>query len=221
MTRKIVTALAMLLAVSGTAKAEFLIDNFRSSVEINNGSQLIRSIGNQNLSLEVTAVGASFFSPGDVGFIDGRYSFGLAGDGATVSFAYTWSGGGTFDSLQSISGLEIEILPADFSAPSGFGGWNLAIDGGAAGRIFGGDAGVFPEGQPASSAFPGGLSIDDATSLTFTYTYDSEGGAFSFGSGNFGRGINGGTLIATPEPSALAMVGVVGVCFGLNRRRRS
>ena len=199
MTRKIVFGLvaSLVLACSSSAHAEFLIDAFNAPVTAGSGPSVVQT--QNGISLEVTTNAPAAFNIDSnntyqLGFISGGGAL-AAGNGDFVTFTYTW-GGGTFDSLQSISGLQLESLPSNV-----IGDWDLDIDLGS---------GSFNGLDPSVALTP--IALDNATQLSLTYTVTGPAGFLDFG------GI-GNTLFATPEPTSLLMLGGLGA-FALARRRK-
>jgi hypothetical protein len=133
-------------------------------------------------------------SSGGTAFSLDGFGYGVTGatGGDSFSVAYTWASnfGGN---ISSVLGNEIVSIPTAFSVL----GWNTTVDTGAG-------AVAYNSGDV--------IAMDAATQLTFSFT--SLGGPLG-ATGSFG----GAALVATPEPTALMMLGSV-AGFGLIRRRR-
>jgi hypothetical protein len=192
MIRKLALSLLAVLAFSCQANAEFIIDNF-FTVDVENDAvaTLVHAAGGGNIFVEASTTGGTTVSsaPG------AGYSF--TGASNTFTLSYTWDVP-TFDDLQSISGLELPIVPQSAV------GWNLDISTDGVTTDYSGPA-ISAPGTPP-------IQLDAATELTFAYTFSGAGLAGQFG--GFGS-----VLIATPEPTALMMLGSV-AGLGLIRRRR-
>ena len=123
------------------------------------------------------------------------------GDSFTVK--YDWAG--IFNDLQSTSGNELIASPISF-----FGDWTMTIDTGV------GTPATYGPSLP--TFLPSAIALDNATELTYTFTYDG-GSPFPFGGlGSFGGPSN--PLFATPEPTSLIMFGTAGLVLLSRRRRR-
>ena len=70
----------------------------------------------------------------------------------------------------------------------------------------------------ASTILASPIALDNATELTYTFTYDG-GSPVGFGIGSLGGTAN--ALFATPEPTAFLMLGTAGLIVLSRRRRRS
>ncbi|MEL7500611.1 MAG: PEP-CTERM sorting domain-containing protein [Planctomycetota bacterium] len=189
-------ALAIAFVTCSSANAEFYIDNFSILDTVNDASPT--SIGSNGITVEVTGPGVSL-DP-----VNTRYVFNAANIGDTFRVRYDWTG--VFNDLQSVSGNQLESI----AIGAFFGNWTMSIDTGVGGPSFYGPA--------LPTILPSAIGLDDATELTFEFTYDGgspiPGGV---GVGTWG-GLNN-PLFATPEPTGLVMLGGVGL-VGLMRRRR-
>ena len=203
---KRITFLALLLTglLCSTAQADFFIDNFSILDAVGGGPT---SIGSNGISVEVTeSIGPG--SSTDADDANSQYAFIANNIGDTFTVSYDWAG--DFDDLQSVSGLQLTELPLNF-----FGDWTLTIDTGGSTSDFD------PTISTILSSTP--IELDDATELTFTFTYN--GGGISipsvpvFGFGSFGGPSN--PLFATPEPTAFMMLGTAGLIVLSRRRRKS
>ena len=131
-----------------------------------------------------------------------RYFFQAFNPGDSLVISYDFDG--VFNDLQSVSGNQLSQLPTDF-----FGDFTTTIDTGV-------ETVVIDTTVPSVLLDP--IDIDDATELTFTFTYNG-GSPLGFGVGTFGGTSN--ELFATPEPTAFAMLGMAGLIVLFPRRRRS
>ena len=201
---KRITFLALLpLLLTGllcsTAQADFFIDNFSILDDVGGGAT---SIGSSGISVEVTdSIGAG--SSTVVDDVNNQYVFTANNIGDTFVVSYDWAG--VFGDLASVSGLQLTQSPLNF-----FGDWTLTIETGDS------TSGLL---DPTSSVL-GPIDLDNATELTYTFTYNG-GNTFPL---NFGFGTLGGSsnpLFATPEPTAFMMLGTAGLIVLSRRRRKS
>jgi len=190
-------ALLLTILLCGNAQAEFFIDNFSILDQVGGGPT---SIGSNGISVEVSdntnTTTATLSS-------NNRYSFIANNIGDTFVVSYDWAG--VLGDLQSISGLELTQSPFSF-----FGDWTVSIDTGVGTPV------VLGPAIPPTLASP--IALDNATELTYTFTYDG-GSPIGFGVGALGGTAN--ALFATPEPSAFLMLGAAGLIVSSRRRRRS
>ena len=196
MIRTLTLAVAAAFMFCGQANAIFIIDSFGKVDTIADDAvgRQIQTTATGTIFAEVTTTGFGIFGAAD----KAGYFYQAVAPGDTFTLTYTWDVP-TFDDLQSVSGNEIAAIPAAFA-----GSWDLVIDGGAAGILYNGTALGAP-GVP--------IEIDNATELSFSYTWNAIGA----GIGQFGG--PGSPLIATPEPTAALMLGSV-LGLGIARRRR-
>jgi hypothetical protein len=192
-------AIVCIAAFCGTANADFFIDNFTQLDDAAPGST---AIGSNGITVEVTdTTGTGTATTFDD--VNNRYVFQTANIGDSFTVSYDWAG--IFDDLLSTSANELTESPVSF-----FGDWTMTIDTGV--------------GAPASygpsipTILPSAIALDNATELTYTFTYDG-GSPFPFGGiGSFGGPAN--PLFATPEPTSLIMFGTAGLVLLSRRRRR-
>lgn len=195
--KRFLLALLLTALLCSTAQAEFFIDNFTILDDIGGGPT---SIGSNGITVNVSD------GTGTTTVTD-RYSFITNNVDDTFVVSYDWDG--VLGDLQSISGLQLSQLPVGF-----VGDWNVTIDTGVGTPLTLGPA------IPTVLASP--IELDNATELTFTFTY--LGGGVSLGGPVFGVGTFGGpanALFATPEPTAFLMLGTAGLIVLSRRRRRS
>ena len=196
---------ALLLSnTCNTAQADFIIDNFRILDDIGGSAT---SIGGSGITVAVSANFAPSNNPNGTSTVvadddNDRYFFQAFNAGDTLVISYDFDG--IFNDLQSVSGNQLSTLPANF-----FGDFTTTIDTGV-------ETLVFDDNVPSVLAPP--IDIDDATELTFTFTYNG-GSPVGFGVGTFGGTVN--PLFATPEPTAFLMLGTAGLIVLFPRRRRS
>jgi len=186
-------------AFCGTVNADFFIDNFSQLDDVSAGST---SIGSNGITVEVTDTTGTATAT-TIDDVNNRYVFQAANIGDSFTISYDWAG--IFDDLLSTSANELTASPVSF-----FGNWTMTIDTGV--------------GAPASfgpsipTFLPSAIALDNATELTYTFTYDG-GSPFPFGGvGSFGGPAN--PLFATPEPTSLIMFGTAGLVLLSRRRRR-
>ena len=202
---KRITFLALLLTglLCSTAQADFFIDNFSILDDVGGGAT---SIGSSGISVEVTdSVGAG--SSTVVDDVNNQYVFTANNIGDTFVVSYDWAG--VFGDLASVSGLQLTQSPLNF-----FGDWTLTIDTGVSISA--------PLDPTISTISP--IDLDDATELTYTFTYNGGGLALPPSGDVIGLGTFGGTsnsLFATPEPTAFMMLGTAGLIVLSRRRRKS
>lgn len=177
----------------GSAQAEFFIDNFTALDSVGGGST---SIGSNGISVEVSNSGG--VAVADSSLSQYQFTTTTAGDSFTVS--YDWAG--VFDSLQSVSGNQLETVPVGL-----FGSWTMEVDTGVSSVVI-----------PATAALGSPIALDNATKLDFTFTYVS-GSVFGISGVTFGGASQ--PLFATPEPTAFVMLGSAGVIFMSRRRRKA
>ena len=190
------TALLFTALLSSNAQADFLIDGFSVLDDIGGPAT---SIGSNGISVAVSDNTGTTVADDDNDY----YFLQAFNAGDSLVISYDWAG--VFDDLQSISGNQLEELPVDF-----FGNWTTTIDTGV------GTPSVFGPSVPTVLATP--IELDDATELTFTFTYNG-GSPLGFGVGTFGGTSN--PLFATPEPTAFLMLGTAGLIVLFPRRRKS
>ena len=202
---KRITFLALLLTglLCSSAQADFFIDNFSILDDVGGGAT---SIGSSGITVAVTDnTGTTTATVSDA--VNSRYFFTANNVGDSFVVSYDWAG--VFNDLQSVSGLQLTQSPLNF-----FGDWDLTIDTGVSSTSFGPTI-------PTILATP--IDLDNATELTYTFTYN--GGGIPTPSGSvFGVGTLGGPsnpLFATPEPTAFMMLGTAGLIVLSRRRRKS
>ena len=202
---KRITFLALLLTglLCSTAQADFFIDNFSVLDDVGGGAT---SIGSNGITVAVTdTIGAG--SSTVVDDVNSQYQFTANNAGDTFVVSYDWAG--VFGDLQSVSGLQLTQSPLNF-----FGDWTLTIDTGVSISA--------PLDPTISTISP--IDLDDATELTYTFTYNGGGLALPPSGDVIGLGTFGGTsnsLFATPEPTAFMMLGTAGLIVLSRRRRKS
>jgi len=200
---KRITFLALLLTglLCSTAQADFFIDNFTILDDVGGGAT---SIGSNGITVEVTdSIGAG--SSTVVNDVANQYEFRANNAGDSFVVSYDWSAN-VFNDLQSVSGNLLTQSPLNF-----FGDWTLTIDTGV------GTPATF--GPTISSILGTPIELDNATELTYTFTYNGGVNPLGFGIGTFG-GVSG-ALFATPEPTAFMMLGMAGLIVASRRRRKS
>lgn len=205
---KRITFLALLLTglLCSTAQADFFIDNFSILDDVGGGAT---SIGSSGITVEVTnSVGVGSSTVADDA--NSQYVFTASSIGDSFIVSYDW-GGGAFSDLSSVSvsGLQLTQSPLNF-----FGDWTLTIDTGVSISA--------PLDPTISTISP--IDLDDATELTYTFTYNGGGLALPPSGDVIGLGTFGGTsnsLFATPEPTAFMMLGTAGLIVLSRRRRKS
>ncbi len=197
--KRIFLALLLTILFCGTAQADFFVDNFSILDEVGGGAT---SIGSNGISVEVTDnTGTTTGTVLDD--VSSRYIFTANNIGDSFVVSYDWAG--VFDDLQSVSGLQLTQSPVGF-----FGNWTLTIDTGVGTPVALGPTIPTLLGTP--------IELDDATELTYTFTYNG-GSPLGFGIGSLGGTSN--PLFATPEPTAFMMLGVAGLIMASRRRRTS
>ena len=191
--------LALLLTglLCSNAQAEFFIDNFSILDQVGGGPTAIGSNGITVAVSDNTGTTTATLSDSN------RYSFIANNIGDEFVVSYDWAG--VFGDLQSISGLQLTQSPLNF-----FGDWTVSINTGVGASV---------ELDPtASTILASPIALDNATELTYTFTYDG-GSPLAFGIGSLGGTAN--ALFATPEPTAFLMLGTAGLIVLSRRRRRS
>lgn len=189
------TALLCTVLFCSSANADFFIDNFTKLDAVGGGAT---SIGSNGITVSVTNTSGTTIVD-DAG---NQYIFQAnSGDSFTVS--YDWAG--IFNDLQSVSGNQLVSSPVSF-----FGDWTMEIDTGV------GSPTNF--GPSIPTILPAAIDLDNATELTYTFTYNG-GSPLGFGVGAFGGTAN--PLFATPEPTAFFMLGSAGVILVSRRRRKA
>ena len=191
--------LALLLTglLCSNAQAEFFIDNFSILDQVGGGPTAIGSNGITVAVSDNTGTTTATLSDSN------RYSFIANNIGDEFVVSYDWAG--VFGDLQSISGLQLTQSPLNF-----FGDWTVSINTGVGASV---------ELDPtASTILASPIALDNATELTYTFTYDG-GSPVGFGIGSLGGTAN--ALFATPEPTAFLMLGTAGLIVLSRRRRRS
>ena len=201
---KRISFLALLLTalLSSNAQADFAIDNFLILDEVGGGATTIRPIGQNPLTVAVSDnTGTTTATVSDDENNEYFFTANNIGDTFVVSYDFA----GVFDDLQSISGNQLSAVPVSF-----FGDWTMTIDTGV------GDPVAF--GPTVPSILPAPIGLDDATELTFSFTYNGSS-PLGFGVGTFG-GLSG-PLFATPEPTSFMMLGMAGLTVLFPRRRKN
>ena len=191
--------LALLLTglLCSNAQAEFFIDNFSILDQVGGGPTAIGSNGITVAVSDNTGTTTATLSDSN------RYSFIANNIGDEFVVSYDWAG--VFGDLQSISGLQLTQSPLNF-----FGDWTVSINTGVGASV---------ELDPAASTILASpIALDNATELTYTFTYDG-GSPLAFGIGSLGGTAN--ALFATPEPTAFLMLGTAGLIVLSRRRRRN
>ena len=178
------------------------IDNFLILDEVGGEATTIRPIGQNPLTVAVSDnTGTTTATESD----DENDRYVFTANNVGDSFVISYDFDGVFNDLQSISGNQLSAIPASF-----VGDFTLAIDTGV------GDPTTFERTVP--SILPTPIELDDATELTFTFTYTGNS-PLDFGIGTFGG--TGNALFATPEPTAFMMLGTAGLIVLFPRRRKS
>ena len=191
--------LALLLTglLCSNAQAEFFIDNFSILDQVGGGPT---AIGSNNITVAVSDnTGTTTATLSD----SNRYSFIANNIGDEFVVSYDWAG--VFGDLQSISGLQLTQSPLNF-----IGDWTVSINTGVGAPV--------ELNAAASTILASPIALDNATELTYTFTYDG-GSPVGFGIGSLGGTAN--ALFATPEPTAFLMLGTAGLIVLSRRRRRS
>ena len=196
MKRFTILALLFTALLSSNAQADFLIDNFTRLDDVGGPAT---SIGSSGITVAVSDNTGTTVADDD----NNHYFFRAnnAGDSLVISYDFD----GVFNDLQSVSGNQLTSIPADF-----FGDFTLAIDTGVGAPV------TF--GPTVPSILPAPIDLDNATELTFTFTYNGNS-PLGFGVGTFGGTSN--PLFATPEPTAFLMLGTAGLIVLFPRRRKS
>ena len=191
--------LALLLTglLCSNAQAEFFIDNFSILDEVGGGTTAIGSNGITVAVSDNTGTTTATLSDSN------RYSFIANNIGDEFVVSYDWAG--VFGDLQSISGLQLTQSPLNF-----IGDWTVSINTGVGAPV--------ELNAAASTILASPIALDNATELTYTFTYDG-GSPVGFGIGSLGGTAN--ALFATPEPTAFLMLGTAGLIVLSRRRRRS
>lgn len=191
--------LALLLTglLCSNAQAEFFIDNFSILDQVGGGPTAIGSNGITVAVSDNTGTTTATLSDSN------RYSFIANNIGDEFVVSYDWAG--VFGDLQSISGLQLTQSPLNF-----IGDWTVSINTGVGAPV--------ELNAAASTILASPIALDNATELTYTFTYDG-GSPVGFGIGSLGGTAN--ALFATPEPTAFLMLGTAGLIVLSRRRRRS
>lgn len=191
--------LALLLTglLCSNAQAEFFIDNFSILDQVGGGPTAIGSNGITIAVSDNTGTTTATLSDSN------RYSFIANNIGDEFVVSYDWAG--VFGDLQSISGLQLTQSPLNF-----IGDWTVSINTGVGAPV--------ELNAAASTILASPIALDNATELTYTFTYDG-GSPVGFGIGSLGGTAN--ALFATPEPTAFLMLGTAGLIVLSRRRRRS
>lgn len=191
--------LALLLTglLCSNAQAEFFIDNFSILDQVGGGPTAIGSNGITVAVSDNTGTTTATLSDSN------RYSFIANNIGDEFVVSYDWAG--VFGDLQSISGLQLTQSPLNF-----IGDWTVSINTGVGAPV--------ELNAAASTILASPIALDNATELTYTFTYDG-GSPLAFGIGSLGGTAN--ALFATPEPTAFLMLGTAGLIVLSRRRRRS
>ena len=191
--------LALLLTglLCSNAQAEFFIDNFSILDQVGGGPTAIGSNGITVAVSDNTGTTNATLSDSN------RYSFIANNIGDEFVVSYDWAG--VFGDLQSISGLQLTQSPLNF-----IGDWTVSINTGVGAPV--------ELNAAASTILASPIALDNATELTYTFTYDG-GSPLAFGIGSLGGTAN--ALFATPEPTAFLMLGTAGLIVLSRRRRRS
>ena len=191
--------LALLLTglLCSNAQAEFFIDNFSILDQVGGGPTAIGSNGITVAVSDNTGTTTATLSDNN------RYSFIANNIGDEFVVSYDWAG--VFGDLQSISGLQLTQSPLNF-----IGDWTVSINTGVGAPV--------ELNAAASTILASPIALDNATELTYTFTYDG-GSPVGFGIGSLGGTAN--ALFATPEPTAFLMLGTAGLIVLSRRRRRS
>lgn len=191
--------LALLLTglLCSNAQAEFFIDNFSILDQVGGGPTAIGSNGITVAVSDNTGTTTATLSDSN------RYSFIANNIGDEFVVSYDWAG--VFGDLQSISGLQLTQSPLNF-----IGDWTVSINTGVGAPV--------ELNAAASTILASPIALDNATELTYTFTYDG-GSPVGFGIGSLGGTAN--ALFATPEPTAFLMLGTAGLIVLSGRRRRS
>ena len=167
---KRISLLALLFTalLSSNAQADFFIDNF--SVLDNVGGPAT-SIGSNGITVAVTDnTGTTTATISDD--TNNRYNF--RADNVGDSFVVSYNFAGVFDDLQSVSGNQLTESPVTF-----FGDWTMTIDTGVGTPV------AF--GPSIPTILPNPIDLDDATELTFTFTYNgNDSGSNPLGDFGFG-----------------------------------
>lgn len=200
---KRLTFLALLFTtlLCSNAQADFFIDNFSILDDVGGGAT---SIGSNGITVSVSDnTGTTTATTASDDFNAYLFVPNNVGDALTISYDFP----GVFNDLQSVSGNLLTESPASF-----FGNFTLDIDTGVGTPV------SFGSTVPTILGTP--IELDDATELTFTFTYNGGptiGGLPAFGT--FGGVSN--PLFATPEPTTFVMLGMAGLIVASRRRRRS
>ena len=191
--------LALLLTglLCSNAQAEFFIDNFSILDQVGGGPTAIGSNGITVAVSDNTGTTTATLSDSN------RYSFIANNIGDEFVVSYDWAG--VFGDLQSISGLQLTQSPLNF-----IGDWTVSINTGVGAPV--------ELNAAASTILASPIALDNATELTYTFTYDG-GSPVGFGIGSLGGTAN--ALFATPVPTAFLMLGTAGLIVLSRRRRRS
>ena len=191
--------LALLLTglLCSNAQAEFFIDNFSILDQVGGGPTAIGSNGITVAVSDNTGTTTATLSDNN------RYSFIANNIGDEFVVSYDWAG--VFGDLQSISGLQLTQSPLNF-----IGDWTVSINTGVGAPV--------ELNAAASTILASPIALDNATELTYTFTYDG-GSPVGFGIGSLSGTAN--ALFATPEPTAFLMLGTAGLIVLSRRRRRS
>ena len=191
--------LALLLTglLCSNAQAEFFIANFSILDQVGGGPTAIGSNGITVAVSDNTGTTNATLSDSN------RYSFIANNIGDEFVVSYDWAG--VFGDLQSISGLQLTQSPLNF-----IGDWTVSINTGVGAPV--------ELNAAASTILASPIALDNATELTYTFTYDG-GSPLAFGIGSLGGTAN--ALFATPEPTAFLMLGTAGLIVLSRRRRRS
>ena len=197
MKRFIPLALLLTGLLCSNAQAEFFIDNFSILDEVGGGTTAIGSNGITVAVSDNTGTTTATLSDSN------RYSFIANNIGDEFVVSYDWAG--VFGDLQSISGLQLTQSPLNF-----IGDWTVSINTGVGAPV--------ELNAAASTILASPIALDNATELTYTFTYDG-GSPVGFGIGSLGGTAN--ALFATPEPTAFLMLGTAGLIVLSRRRRRS